>query len=161
MHFVRSYVRTMAQTTNIISDFGKKLFRFGKYWYRTVYARVHTYYRSRIKCLPFVPKIQLKRVCGLVKNGAHTILKIWKRQVSQIFCFFSMVWGDLDVTRGVWVFGTKSRHFILLRRYTLYLKMILSVDSKRVSAAPWSRANLVCEDPRCNIVQRENSLIMS
>ena len=36
----------------------------------------------------------------------------------------------------------------------------MSVDSKRVSAAPWSRANQVCEDPRCNIVQRENSLIM-
>ena len=33
----------------------------------------------------------------------------------------------------------------------------LSVDSKRVSAAPWSRANWICEDPRCNIVQRENS----
>ena len=38
---------------------------------------------------------------------------------------------------------------------------LVSVDSKRVSAAPWSRANQVCEDPRCNIVQRENSLIMS
>ena len=58
-------------------------------------------YCSRIKCLLFMPKIQLKRVCGMVKNGAHTILKIKKRKVTQIFCFFSMVWGDLDVTRGV------------------------------------------------------------
>ena len=48
-----------------------------------------------------MPKIQLKSVCGMVKNGAHTILKIKKRKVPQIFCFFSMVWGDLDVTRGV------------------------------------------------------------
>ena len=31
----------------------------------------------------------------------------------------------------------------------------MSVDSKRISAAPWSRANWICEDPRCNIVQRE------
>ena len=73
------------------------------------------YYRSRIKCLLFMLKIQLKRVCGMVKNGAHTILKIKKRKVPQIFCFFSMVWGDLDVTGAVWILGTKSRHFILLR----------------------------------------------
>ena len=59
------------------------------------------YYRSRIKCLLFMPKIQLKRVCGMVKNKPHTILKIKKRKVPQIFCFFSMVWGDLNVTRGV------------------------------------------------------------
>ena len=61
-----------------------------------------------------MPKIQLKRVCGMVKNGAHTILIIKKRKVPQIFCFFSMVWGDLDVTGAVWILGTTSRHFILL-----------------------------------------------
>ena len=32
----------------------------------------YVYYRSRIKCLLFVPKIQLKSVYGMVKNGAHT-----------------------------------------------------------------------------------------
>ena len=55
-----------------------------------------------------------QRVCGMVKNGARTILKIKKRKVPQIFCFFSMVLSDLDVTRDVRVLGTKSRHFILL-----------------------------------------------
>ena len=68
-----------------------------------------------IKCPLFMSKIQLKRVCGMVKNGAHTILKIKKRKVPQIFCFFNMVWGHLDVTRGVRVLGTKSRHIILQR----------------------------------------------
>ena len=48
-----------------------------------------------------MPKIQLKRVCGIVKNSPHTILKIKKRKVPQIFCFFSMVWGDLTTS----VFG--------------------------------------------------------
>ena len=72
------------------------------------------YYQSRIKCLHFMPKIQLKLVCGMVKNGARTILKIKKRKLPQIFCFFSMVLGDLDVTRGVGVLGTKGGHFILL-----------------------------------------------
>ena len=52
-----------------------------------------------------MPKIQLKRVCGMVKNGAHTILKIKKRKVPQIFCFFSMVWGDLDVNVDIGCFG--------------------------------------------------------
>ena len=48
-----------------------------------------------------MPKIQLKRVCGMVKNGAHTILKI-KKEGSPDFLLFSMVWGgDMDVTRGV------------------------------------------------------------
>ena len=58
-----------------------------------------------------MPKIQLKSVYGMVKNGAHTILKIKKRKVPQIFCFFSMVWGDLDVTRGVLSFGHEKQTF--------------------------------------------------
>ena len=34
-----------------------------------IYATVHiTVYRSSIKCLLFMPEIQLKRVCGMVKN---------------------------------------------------------------------------------------------
>ena len=70
------------------------------------------YCRSRIKCLLFMPKIPLKRVCGMVKNGAHTILKIKKRKVPQIFCFFSMVWGDLEVTRPrCKSFGHEKRTF--------------------------------------------------
>ena len=59
-----------------------------------LWCMVHTcvYYRSRIESLLFMPKIQLKRVYGMVKNGAHTIVKIKKSKVPQIFYFFSMVW---------------------------------------------------------------------
>ena len=47
------------------------------------------YYRDGIKCLLFIPKFRLKRVCDMVKNGAHIILKIKKRKVPQIFYFFN------------------------------------------------------------------------
>ena len=49
------------------------------------------------------------QTCSMVKNGAHTILKIKKRKVPQIFCFFSMVWGDLVVTRGVFEFSEHEK----------------------------------------------------
>ena len=51
------------------------------------------YYQSRIKCPLFMPKIQLIRVCGMIKNWPHIILKINKRKVPQIFCF--LVWCGL------------------------------------------------------------------
>ena len=62
-----------------------------------LWCMVHTcvYYRSRIKCLLFMPKIQLKRVCGMVKSWPHTILKIIKRMIPQIFSFlvwFGVIW---------------------------------------------------------------------
>ena len=74
-----------------------------------------TDYRSRIKCLLFTQNPTQTCVCGMVKNGAHTILKIKKRKVPPDFCFFSIMWGDLDVTGAIRVLGTKSRHFILQR----------------------------------------------
>ena len=59
----------------------------------------------------FMPKIQLKRPCGMVESCPHTILKIKERKVPQIFCCFSMVWGDLNVIRGVLSFGHEKRTF--------------------------------------------------
>ena len=50
-----------------------------------------------------MPKIQVKRVCGMWHGQKltphHTKNK--KEEGSPDFCFFSMVWGDLNVTRGV------------------------------------------------------------
>ena len=78
--------------------------------------RAIEYYQSRIKCkICFsYPKSNSNAcvACGMVKNWPHTILKIKKRKVPQIFCFFSLVWGDLEVTRGVRNLGTKIGYLI-------------------------------------------------
>ena len=49
------------------------------------------YYRSRIKCPPFVPKTQTPRVTS---KSPHTILKKQKIWRTFLFLIFSMVWGQ-------------------------------------------------------------------
>ena len=82
-------------------------------WYLMANAAV--YYRSRIKCLLFVPKTQTPRVTS---KSPHTILKKQKIWGTFLFFIFSMVWGQfltMPHTRLSWILGMKSRHFILLR----------------------------------------------
>ena len=83
--------------------------------YTALHCTALHYYRSRIKCLLFVPKTQTPRVTS---KSPHTILKKLKIWGTFLFLIFSMVRAPfltMPHTRLSWILGMKGRHFILLQ----------------------------------------------